>query len=95
MTIKSPKSQPHVIEVQIDGTNLNVWFDDGNSGALSLAPLLDVPAFAALKKDEYRDQVRIDHGIICWPGGEDLDPWWVHEQALGYGVTREDEKSNS
>jgi len=94
MSVKhTPTKLPRIVDVSVNGSMLHVAFDDGTAGTIPLAPLCEIPAFAALKNDSYVASVRLERGVVCWPGGEDLDPWWVHENAMGYYVTREDEQN--
>ena len=54
---------------------IDVRFDDGTSGVISLADELFGPMFEPLRDPQYFAQLKIDEfGVICWPNGADLAP---------------------
>ena len=66
------------VEAQADYT-LALHFSNGDSGTLCLADHLNfVGYFAPLAAHEFFEEVALDHGTLCWPGGIDLDPVVVH-----------------
>lgn len=66
------------VEPQADHTLL-LHFSNGDRGTLSVADHLKfVGYFAPLASTEFFEEVYLDHGTVCWPGGIDLDPIVVH-----------------
>ncbi len=67
----------------LDDYRLNVVFDDGLRGIVSLKDELYGPVFEPLKDVPYFRQVRVDEfGAICWPNGADLAPDALHAELL-------------
>lgn len=67
----------HVTDAKyIDGYRIWLTFDNGRSGEVDLADLLDGPVFEPLKDVQLFRQVRFDGylGTITWPNGADLAP---------------------
>lgn len=59
---------------------LEVRFEDGTSGVVSLADRLFGPVFEPLKDPAVFAQVCVDEfGAICWPNGADLAPDALYE----------------
>ena len=55
---------------------VRVMFADGEVRDVDITPLLDTPAFSALREQAVFEQVKVDQqtGTITWPGEVDLDP---------------------
>lgn len=55
---------------------LRIVFADGEVRDVDITPLLDIPAFSALRDPAMFGQVKVDEqtGTITWPGAVDLDP---------------------
>ena len=54
---------------------LDVEFEDGLKGTVSLRDRLFGPMFDRLRDEEFFAQVSVDeYGAICWPNGADLAP---------------------
>jgi hypothetical protein len=51
-----------------------VELDDGRRGIFDVEPWLGLPAYAALRDPGYFASVRIEYGVVCWPGDEDFSP---------------------
>ncbi|HVA51402.1 MAG TPA: DUF2442 domain-containing protein [Pirellulales bacterium] len=59
----------------LPGYQLQVRFEDGTHGTVSLAERLFGPMFEPLRDLSFFEQVFIDEfGAICWPNGADLAP---------------------
>lgn len=59
---------------------LEVWFEDGTHGVISLADELYGPVFEPLKDPSFFAQATIDEfGTVCWPNGADLAPDALYE----------------
>jgi hypothetical protein len=70
------------VEPQTNYT-LYLHFSNGDQGPVSLAEHLNfVGYFAPLASPEFFEEVYLDHGTVCWPGGIDLDPIVVHAWAM-------------
>ena len=54
---------------------LEIEFEDGLNGTVSLTDRLFGPMFSPLRDEAYFAQVSVDaYGVICWPNGADLAP---------------------
>lgn len=59
---------------------LEVEFDDGLAGTVSLKDRLFGPVFEPLKDPAFFDKAFVDEfGAVCWPNGADLAPDALHE----------------
>lgn len=61
---------------------LKVRFRDGTEGVVDLARLVTGQrpgVFAALRDPDVFAQVRVECGVVTWPGGLDLAPDAMHE----------------
>lgn len=59
----------------LDDYQLEVCFDDGTNGVVSIADRLFGPVFEPLRDVAVFRQVTVDEfGAICWPNGADLAP---------------------
>jgi hypothetical protein len=64
----------------LDGYRLEILFDDGVHGVVSLADRLLGPVFEPLKDLKLFTQARIDEfGVVAWPNGADLAPDALYE----------------
>lgn len=72
---------PRVASVRpLEDFRLEVSFDDGTQGVVSLADRLFGPMFSPLQNRELFCQVFVDDfGAICWPNGADLAPDALHQ----------------
>jgi hypothetical protein len=62
---------------------LAVTFQDGTSGIADLSALTTTPecgVYEALKDPMVFEQARLEHGVVTWPNGADIDPAWMYEQ---------------
>jgi hypothetical protein len=60
---------------------LELTFDDGVSGQVSLASRLFGPMFEPLKKPAFFALARVDDfGAVCWPNDADLAPDALYRQ---------------
>lgn len=50
--------------------HLRVRFNTGESRIVDFRPLLDAPAFIPLQNDADFAGAYIDHGFVCWNGGD-------------------------
>jgi hypothetical protein len=73
---------PKIISVcPLDGYRLEVVFDDGTQGVVSLHDRLFGPMFEPLRDAALFRQVFVDDfGAIVWPNGADLAPDAIHER---------------
>ncbi|GMU49797.1 MAG: hypothetical protein AMXMBFR31_20230 [Candidatus Desulfobacillus denitrificans] len=70
---------------------LAVTFNDGLTGTLDLAELVNGPdagVFEALRDPGFFARVFLDCGAIAWPNGADLAPEVMHEEILRNGTWR-------
>ena len=59
----------------LDDYQIQVVFQDGLEGTVSLRDRLFGPVFEPLKDPSYFATVRVDeYGAVCWPNGADLAP---------------------
>jgi hypothetical protein len=79
------KRIPHVTGLDVlEGCTLRVTFDDGLTGDVDLSSLPSRgPVFAPLRDRQFFAQARVDSKTrtVSWPGGIDLDPEGLHEEA--------------
>jgi len=64
---------------------LELRFRDGTRGCADLSNLVrspDAGIYAALAEPQVFAAVRVELGVPCWPNGADLDPCWLHEEAV-------------
>jgi len=60
---------------------LEVSFDNGTRGVISLADRLFGPMFESLRDPAYFRQAFVDEfGVVSWPNGADLAPDALYEQ---------------
>lgn len=66
----------HVVSVRpLDDYELEVTFDEGTSGVVTLQDRLFGPVFEPLRDPALFRQVFVDEfGAVCWPNGADLAP---------------------
>ena len=65
----------------LDGYHLEIFFDDGVHGVVSLSDRLFGPVFEPLKNPAFFAQVRVDEfGVVAWPNGADLAPDALYER---------------
>ena len=68
----------------LPGHRLQVHFDDGVSGTISLAEDLFGPVFEPLKDEALFAQVRLDEfGAPVWPNGADIAPDAIYAEITG------------
>ncbi|MFH0341424.1 MAG: DUF2442 domain-containing protein [Chromatiales bacterium] len=54
---------------------IDIEFDDGVRGIVSIKERLFGPMFEPLRDEKLFSQLKIDDfGVICWPNGADLAP---------------------
>ncbi|MBF0387911.1 MAG: DUF2442 domain-containing protein [Candidatus Omnitrophica bacterium] len=64
----------------LDGYRLEVSFEDGLHGVVTLSDRLFGPVFEPLKDESIFAQARIDDfGVVTWPNGADLAPDALYE----------------
>lgn len=65
----------------LEGYRLEITFDDGVRGIVTLRDRLFGPMFEPLRDLELFQQVSVDEfGAVCWPNGADLAPDAMYEQ---------------
>jgi hypothetical protein len=76
---------PRIVTVKPDdGYQLEIVFDDGVQGVISLQDRLFGPVFEPLRDPGVFRQVYVDEfGAVAWPNGADLAPDGVYEQLRG------------
>ncbi len=64
------------------GFHVRLSFEDGTQREVDLECYLHGPIFGAIRRDPavFRS-VRVDHGVVAWPNGADIDP-----DVLYYGL---------
>ena len=67
----------------MDDYRLWIRFSTGETKVFDFIPLLETPAFAALKSPDVFRSVYIDYGIPVWKDGEiDIGPMYLYENAV-------------
>jgi len=65
----------------LDDYRLEISFNDGVHGVVSLSDRLFGPVFEPLKNPAFFAQARVDEfGAVTWPNGADLAPDTLHER---------------
>jgi hypothetical protein len=67
----------------LPGFRLSVTFRDGSMGVVDLSAVRQEPSqglFAALADPSVFKMARVELGVVTWPNGADLDPYWMHEE---------------
>lgn len=86
----APRSPWRVSEVEVlPDFRLRVAFADGLTGIVDLSRLVHSPqagVFAALTDPSLFAQVRLDYGVVAWPGEVDLAPDAMHAAIQAHGV---------
>jgi len=76
-----------VVKVKsLDNFKLELQFEDGASGVVDVARIIEFSGIFSLLKDKtYFDQVRVnpDIGTICWPNEADIDPDVLYSLVTG------------
>jgi hypothetical protein len=76
---------PHVVRLDVlKDHRLRLTFDDGLTGDVDLSNLLNAgPVFQPLRDPRFFAQAYIDPKTrtVAWPGGIDLDPEGLREEA--------------
>jgi len=71
---------------------IDVLFDDGTKGIISIKDRLFGPVFEPIKDPDFFSQLKVDEfGVICWPNGADLAPDAIYKKLKG-GSSEEKEK---
>ncbi len=78
-----PAAAWRVTDVQpLPGYRLKVRFRDETEGIVDLSPLVtsdDAGVFTTLRDPTLFVQVRVECGVVTWPGGLDLAPDAMHD----------------
>ena len=73
------------VQVQADQT-LFVRFRDGLSGLVQFKKSHFTGVFEPLMDPRFFGQVRLDHGVVGWPGDIELAPDAMHKAIKDHGV---------
>ena len=81
-----PTSDMKVTEARVvDDLSMLVLFSTGETRLFDATPLLGYPAFKPLANRSIFNDFEINHGIVCWLGGElDLSPANMYELSYSY-----------
>lgn len=66
----------------LDATRLRVQFDTGEVGVFDCTPYMREKFWQRLNEREYFKLVRVECGMLCWPGDEDIAPEDVWQYAV-------------
>ena len=61
---------------------LDLTFTNGERRVYDAAPLLDYPAYRALKNKELFSTARVEYGSVCWPGDVDCCPDRLYRDSI-------------
>ena len=73
------------VSVQPD-YRLAVTFQDGSSAVIDCSAIKlakNAGVHSALADPAVFEQVKLELGVIRWPSGADLDPYWLYEETRG------------
>lgn len=81
-----PAAGLRVIDARVTNElSMLVTFSTGEQRVFDAAPLLGIPAFAALSDPAAFEAFAINHGILTWCGGDiDIAPETLYSQSFGY-----------
>ncbi|HEX5236689.1 MAG TPA: DUF2442 domain-containing protein [Silvibacterium sp.] len=92
LTEPRPQSPWRVIVVEaLPGLRLRVAFADGLTGIVDISGLVQssrAGVFAALADPALFAQVRLEYGVVTWPGDLDLAPDAMHAAIQAQGEWR-------
>jgi hypothetical protein len=75
-----------VVEVQVIGDlSLQVRFADGVQGMVRFEPTHLTGVFEVLNDPAFFNQVRLDTGVVTWPGELDLAPDAMYDEIIAHG----------
>jgi len=83
-TIRGNESlSPRVLSVEPQPDwMLLLRFSNGESRRFDAKPLLEYPAFRALRDEKFFCGVRVSYGTICWSGDIDYCPDTLYAQSV-------------
>ena len=65
-------------------SSLELLFDDGTKGIISIKDRLFGPVFEPIKDPDFFSRLTVDEfGAICWPNGADLAPDAIYKKLKG------------
>ncbi len=75
-----------VVEVRVIAElSLQVRFSDGVQGTVKFEPAHLTGVFEVLKDSEFFNQVRLEIGVVTWPGERDLAPDAMYDEIKAHG----------
>ena len=77
----------NVIDVKSDAPTktLHILFRDGTRGTVHFEESHLTGVFAALREDDIFSQVRLENGVVAWPGEIDLAPDAMYDEIRAHG----------
>jgi len=89
MTTIVPRAPWRVVTVEaLDCYRLKVRFVDGTEGTVDMSGFVRNPeagVFAPLRDELFFRQVRVELGVVTWPGNIDISPDAMHEAIANHG----------
>ena len=71
----------------LDDYRLEIFFNDGVHGVISLSDRLFGPVFEPLKDVSFFSKAKVDEfGVVTWPNGADLAPDALYERLRTFEV---------
>ena len=86
MTPLPPTEYPKIISLTVNIDALHLVFANGDEGDFPLSYVWSVPFYLRLKDREYQKQAKLLGSTVCWPEGEDLSPFYVHDVVTNKGT---------
>lgn len=84
---------PRVCSVGVmPGHRLDLVFSNGERRVFDASPLLEWPAYKALKSDALFSAARVEYGSVCWPGDLDCCPDRLYRDSVPAEALTEEEK---
>lgn len=74
------------------GHRLDLTFSNGERRVFDASPLLEWPAYKALKNDALFSAARVEYGSVCWPGDLDCCPDRLYRDSVPVNALTEEEK---
>ena len=78
-----------VVSAKVVGRlSMLVTFSTGEERVFDASALLEMPAFSPLADEPVFSAFSIEHGVVCWEGGEiDVAPERMYEMSFAYERT--------
>jgi len=81
-----PTEYPKVTSLTVTDDALHIVFANGDEGDFPLNYLWTAPFYQMLKDRDYQKQAKLIGSTVCWPNGEDISPFYLHDVVTKRGA---------